>query len=219
MNPTKTCLADCVRRVWRSLDTFHTPSYFGSLLKALSLNRASGVRNFWRRLNQQGQSFWLRYQGWLLLLIFFLVWHPIVHSRYVPLKTPGPATRAQIIPIRTPLSPTEKISLIIEISAQFPHTGMLKIGGLKLKRNNKEIHFLPITIGGSLPKGEYYVAAFAEDNKGRYATALLENSSGSSIPMKSKGVAVIQPLFIEVDEDFWELIYPCLRRNTAVHIR
>lgn len=138
------------------------------------------------------------------LLLFFAIWHPGVHSRYLPTDTDLPVSPSFVIPKRPQIYPVESITVKLSARPKW----------LSLSMQGKIVVSFPLN-DLEVPAGKFLVSQLLPvASNGKVGD--LEGPNGN-VTIRTNAYAPAR-FFIEMDDDFWEMVYPYLRISTPVYV-
>jgi hypothetical protein len=153
---------------------------------------------------------WVKYPTLLILflLIYLFIWHPALHNRPLPHAFPSKTTKPRIIPPRPKIHPVDTVRIEISCAA----------GWLSLFMQERKIASYPIYTP-SFAKGKYKIVSISYQE----GTGTLAYMGRDALPPYIILKSVSHPKlssdsYIEMDDDFWEILLPYLREDTPVLI-
>ncbi len=150
--------------------------------------------------------FWKKYQFLVFVLLFFAIWHPCLNIPSLPQTQKQTTAVSFAIPQRPHIYPVEHIALRLEMRRQW----------LSLWMGAKEVAAFPLH-KLYLPAGNYRLTRLLPvENRG--ILGCMENGQDTMAVIRSSNTSSSTQFFIELDSDFWEMIYPYLRISTPVHV-
>lgn len=186
-----------MRRYWAKLIAIPSKSAVTDFLSICS--------DYLRSRCQQLQWLLDQYPWLLLIILFFTIWHPGFYRREsIPpsLKIGQPPT--PIAP-RSQLYPIEMVNIKITQAANW----------LVLYMGSKTVVACPIRLI-NIGIGQYEIVSFANVDSYTSIAHLCHRSSETAAVIGSSGLALQNQSVIEIDDDFWENIFPYLRIGTLV---
>lgn len=165
------------------------------------------VAGFWpKRLFLPVWRIFERHQSAMLWCVFLLLWHPGIYSRSTPNEIANP-NHPDTIPPRPEIYAVEQVRVELDTARR----------GLILYMEGREVAAYPIAVA-RVPRGEYCIKNF--DSKEDETIAHVERRDGSCrAVLCANGAETSYPFFVQLERDYWEMLYPYLRLGSTVIVQ